>query len=106
MHFVFNPDTFALGLAVSVLGLALLLSLVVSGLRIDSPLLSGVEWKFRVIVTNSKLAMPLGLPAAQAWLDNLASRFKAWPSSHRSRSILVVAHGEDTAERFEADFSY
>ena len=80
--------------------------LVVSGLRIDSPLLPGVELKFRIIVTNLKLATPLTLPAAQAWLDNLASRFKAWPSSHRSRSILVVAHDDDAAERFEADSSY
>ena len=80
--------------------------LVVSGLRIDSPLLPGVELKFRVIVTNLKLATTLALPAAQSWLDNLADRFKAWPSSHRSRSILVVEHGEDSANRFEADSSY
>ncbi len=85
---------------------ALATRLVVSGLRIDSPLLPGVELKFRVIVTHLKLATPLALPAAQAWLDNLADRFKAWPSSHRSRSILVVEHGEDSANRFEADSSY
>ena len=80
--------------------------LVVSGLRIDSPLLPGVELKFRVIVTDLKLTTPLTLPAAQTWLDNLVSRFKAWPSSHRSRSILVVSQDVDAAERFEVDSSY
>ena len=85
---------------------ALATRLVVSGLRIDSPLLPGVELKFRVIVTHLKLATPLALPAAQAWLDNLDSRFKAWPPSHRSRSILMVAHSEDMAERFDSDSSY
>ena len=64
--------------------------LVVSGLRIDSPLLPGVEFKFRVIVTELKLSKPLAVPAVQAWLDDLTNRFTAWPSSHRSRSILVV----------------
>ena len=85
---------------------ALATRLVVSGLRIDSPLLPGVELKFRVIVTHLKLAAPLTLSALQAWLDNLAGRFKAWPSSHRSRSFLVVALDDDTAERFEVDSSY
>ena len=64
--------------------------LVVSGLRIDSPLLPGVEFKFRVIVTTLAQSKPLALPAMQTWLDNLANRFAAWPSSHRLRSILVV----------------
>ena len=85
---------------------ALATRLVVSGLRIDSPLLPGVELKFRVIVTHLKLAAPLTLSALQAWLDNLTGRFKAWPSSHRSRGILVVALDDDTAERFEVDSSY
>ena len=74
---------------------ALATRLVVSGLRIDSPLLPGVELKFKVIVTTLKLAKPLALLATQAWLDKLANRFTVWPSSHRSRSILVVDSDTD-----------
>ena len=79
--------------------------LVVSGLRIDSPLLPGVELKFRVIVLNLKLSAPLSLSVAQSWLDSLTSRFQAWPSSHRSRSILMI-EDDDVAERFEVDSNY
>lgn len=64
--------------------------LVVSGLRIDSPVLPGVELKFRVIVGNLKSAKPLTLPATQAWLESLTVYFSAWPGTHRSRSIFVV----------------
>ena len=64
--------------------------LVVSGLRIDSPLLPGVELHFRVIVRPLKLLKPLPLQAAELWLAGLVERFSAWPGSHRSRSILVV----------------
>ena len=80
--------------------------LVVSGLRIDSPLLSGVELKFRVIVLNLKLSAPLSLPAAQTWLDSLVSHFRAWPSSHRSRSILMIKVDDDITEQFETDSNY
>ena len=80
--------------------------LVVSGLRIDSPLLPGVEFKFHVIVANLKLSTPLALPATQAWLDSLADRFKPWPSSHRSRSILVVEDNADKAGRPEAEVGH
>lgn len=80
--------------------------LVVSGLRIDSPLLPGVEFKFHVIVTSLRLSTPLTLPATQAWLDGLAHRFTAWPHSHRSRSILVVDSDTDQPEHFEVDSSY
>ena len=74
--------------------------LVVSGLRIDSPLLPGVELKFRVIVSNLNLVNPLGLAASEAWLGRLAENFAAWPHTHRSRSILVVVEdaGLGTAE--------
>ena len=64
--------------------------LVVSGLRIDSPLLPGVELQFRVIVRPLKLLNPLTLQAAEQWLASLIERFGAWPGSHRLRSILVV----------------
>ena len=74
--------------------------LVVSGLRIDSPLLPGVELKFRIIVTNLLPGVPLALPTAQAWLDSLVSRFKDWPYSHRSRSILVVEQKDNVTARF------
>ena len=80
--------------------------LVVSGLRIDSPLLSGVELKLRIIVINLQPGAPLALPIAQAWLDSLVDRFKAWPSSHRSRSILVVEQNDDVTERFDAGSKY
>jgi GGDEF domain-containing protein len=80
--------------------------LVVSGLRIDSPLLPGVELKFRVIVINLKLSAPLSLSVAQTWLDSLVSRFQSWPSSHRSRSILAIEVDDDVAEQFEVDSNY
>lgn len=80
--------------------------LVVSGLRIDSPLLPGVEFKFHVIVTSLTLSTPFNLPATQAWLDALALRFTAWPHSHRSRSILVVDNDTDQPGHFEVDSSY
>ena len=69
---------------------ALATRLVVSGLRIDSPLLPGVELQFRVIVRPLSFVNPLVLSAANDWLARLAERFSAWPSSHRSRSILVA----------------
>ena len=80
--------------------------LVVSGLRIDSPLLRGVELQFRVVVLNLKLSVPLSLPVAKVWLDNLASRFQIWPLTHRSRSILMVDQADDVAERVEANSNY
>ncbi len=85
---------------------ALATRLVVSGLRIDSPLLTGVELKFRVIVLNLKHSAPLSLTLAQTWLDSLVSRFQAWPSSHRSRSILVIEVHDDVADPFEIDSNY
>ena len=80
--------------------------LVVSGLRIDSPLLPGVELQFRIIVMNLQPGAVLTLPLAQAWLDSLVGRFKTWPSSHRSRSILVVEQADNLTERFDADSNY
>ena len=81
--------------------------LVVSGLRIDSTLLPGVELRFRVIVLNLKLSAPLSLTIAQAWLDSLVSRFNAWPSTHRSRSILQIEEEDNSiAERFEINSNY
>ena len=85
---------------------ALATRLVVSGLRIDSPSLPGVELRFRVIVTTLKLSTPLALQAAQAWLTDIVDRFSAWPPTHRARSILVVQHRADTADRLEAASSY
>ena len=80
---------------------------MVSGLRIDSTLLPGVELRFRVIVLNLKLSAPLSLTIAQAWLDSLVSRFNAWPSTHRSRSILQIEEEDNSiAERFEINSNY
>lgn len=69
---------------------ALATRLMVSGLRIDSPLLTGVEFKFRIVV--SKLTVNRGgtLPATQVWLNQLIEHFKQWPPSHRTKNILVV----------------
>lgn len=64
--------------------------LVVSGLRIDSPQLPGVELQFRVILRPLTFAKPMSMPAVKDWLDSLTSRFEDWPRSHRARSILVV----------------
>ncbi|MES2283483.1 MAG: diguanylate cyclase [Pseudomonadota bacterium] len=64
--------------------------LVVSGLRIDSPQLPGVELQFRVIMRPLTFAKPMSMPAVNDWLVSLASRFEDWPRSHRARSILVV----------------
>ena len=85
---------------------ALATRLVVSGLRIDSTLLPGVELKFRVIVLNLKLFSPLSLSVAQFWLDSLVKRFQAWPSSHRTRSILQIEEDDDVTERFEVNSNY
>ena len=71
--------------------------LVVSGLRIDSPLLPGVELQFRVIVSNLRFSTPLTLAGAQDWLAALAARFDAWPGSHRNRSILAVTNAASAA---------
>ena len=70
--------------------------LVVTGLRIDSPLLNGVEFHFRVLVSKLKLSRPMPLPTTQIWLDELATQFAEWPHSHRSRSILFVVGRELT----------
>lgn len=75
---------------------ALATRLVVTGLRIDSPLLSGVEFHFRVLVSKLKLSLPMPLPATQIWLDELATQFAEWPHSHRTRSILFVVGRELT----------
>ena len=70
--------------------------LVVTGLRIDSPLLSGVEFHFRVLVSKLKLSRPMPLATTQVWLDELATQFAEWPYSHRTRSILFVVGRELT----------
>jgi GGDEF domain-containing protein len=70
--------------------------LVVTGLRIDSPLLSGVEFHFRVLVSRLKSIRPMPLPETQSWLDELTTQFAEWPHSHRTRSILFVAGRELT----------
>ena len=80
--------------------------LVVSGLRIDSPLLPGVELKFRLIVMNIHPGAPLALLKAQAWLDSLVGLFKVWPPTHRSRSILVVEQGDGVMNRPSTNSNY
>jgi GGDEF domain-containing protein len=73
---------------------ALATRLVVSGLRIDSPQLSGVELQFRVIISHLTSRRPMDLAATRAWLMSLIEHFMRWPGSHRSRSIWLVADGD------------
>jgi diguanylate cyclase (GGDEF)-like protein len=75
---------------------ALAMRLVVSGLRIDSPLLPGIEFQFRVLVSNLKLSRPLPLAETELWLKQLAEYFRQWPGKYRNRSILTVTE-EDVA---------
>ena len=75
---------------------ALATRLVVTGLRIDSPLLNGVEFHFRVLVSKLKRSRPMPLATTQIWLDELTTQFAEWPHSHRTRSILFVAGRELT----------
>ena len=85
---------------------ALATRLIVSGLRIDSPLLTGVEFRFRVIVLNLRMSAPLSLPGARVWLDDLISHFQTWPSSHRNRSILMLDADDVVTDRLDIDSSY
>lgn len=105
----FYPGLFSLGLAVGVVSLVFLLSLIisyayndktllvlatrlmVSGLRIDSPLLTGVEFKFRIVVSPLVADLATDVAAATIWLGQLAETFNHWPGSHRTRSILLLA---------------
>lgn len=73
---------------------ALATRLVVSGLRIDSPLLERVEFRFRVLVNQLKVGKPMALQETHEWLDRLTEQFLHWPRTHRSRSILVVGDDE------------
>jgi len=71
--------------------------LMVSGLRIDSPLLSGVEVKFRIVVSQLTVNRGGTLLATQIWLTQLTEHFKQWPLSHRARNILLVDEPHVTA---------
>lgn len=64
--------------------------LMVSGLRTDSPQLSGVEFKFRIVVSQLTVNRGVTLLATQTWLAQLIEHFNQWPVSHRSRNILLV----------------
>lgn len=77
--------------------------LLVSGLRTDSPLVAGVELKFRIIVLDLKLSKPRSSFAAKAWLDSMTSRFQSWPSSHGSRSILVIHEADEALSKVQFD---
>ena len=96
----------AQGLADSTEVSALATRLMVSGLRIDSPLLSGVEFKFRIVV--SKLTVNRGgtLLATQLWLTQLIEHFKPWPVSHRSRNILLVGESRAAAAGSGVDIRF
>jgi GGDEF domain-containing protein len=76
---------------------ALATRLVGTGLRIESPVLKGVEFHFRVLFSNLKLTRPLLLPATLIWLQALATQIANWPPSHRTRSILFIAGSEPRA---------
>ena len=76
---------------------ALATRLLVSGLRIDSPLLTGIELKFRIVVSHLVADLASDLNVTKTWLQQLTENFEQWPGSHRSRSILLV-----TADRKKA----
>ena len=69
---------------------ALATRLFVSGLRIDSPLLTGVEFKFRIVVCPLVAELASDPAATIRWLKGLANHFSRWPVSHRSRNILLL----------------
>ncbi|MGH8819834.1 MAG: GGDEF domain-containing protein, partial [Rhodoferax sp.] len=73
---------------------ALATRLVVSGLRIDSPLLERIEFRFRVLVSQLRIDKPMALRETNDWLDRLIGQFLHWPRTHRSRSILVVSEDD------------
>lgn len=64
--------------------------LLVSGLRIDSPVLTGIEFKFRIVVSPLEADLARDLNVTKTWLQQLTENFSQWPSSHRSRNILLV----------------
>ena len=70
---------------------ALATRLVVSGLRIDSPALKGVEFKFRIVVSGLTAELVSDLPTTKLWLSELTENFNHWPPSHSARSILTVS---------------
>ena len=70
---------------------ALATRLMVSGLRIDSPVLTGIEFKFRIVVSPLVSDLAADLTAATTWLTLLTENFNRWPGSHRSRNILLVS---------------
>lgn len=80
--------------------------LMVSGLRIDSPLLSGVEFKFRIVVSQLTVNRGGTLLATQIWLTQLIEHFKQWPLSHRSRNILLVDEPRVTAAADGVDIRF
>lgn len=80
--------------------------LMVSGLRIDSPLLSGVEFKFRIVVSSLTVNRGGTLLATQIWLTQLIEHFKQWPVSHRSRNILLVGESRATAASGGVDIRF
>lgn len=69
---------------------ALATRLLVSGLRIDSPLLTGVEFKFRIVVCPLVPYLAANPTATSDWLKELTENFNRWPSTHRSRHILLL----------------
>ena len=76
--------------------------LLVSGLRIDSPVLPGIEFKFRIVVSHLEADLARDLNVTKKWLQQLTGNFKYWPSSHRSRNILLVpASAQRTAAASE-----
>lgn len=78
---------------------ALATRVMVSGLRIDSPVLTGIEFKFRIVVSHLTPDLAANLPTAQGFLLQLTDHFKSWPQSHRSRSILLVGAAQKKVVR-------
>ena len=87
----------AQGLACDIEINALATRLLVSGLRIDSPLLTGIELKFHIVVSQLVADLASDLNVTKTWLQQLTENFDQWPASHRTKNILLV-----TADRNKA----
>jgi GGDEF domain-containing protein len=85
---------------------ALATRLMVSGLRIDSPVLTGIEFKFRIVVSPLVADLASDLNATKTWLTQLTENFNRWPGSHRSRNILLVAHERKKVSNVNSKLPY
>ena len=46
------------------------------------------------------------ITGAEVWLNGLIGRFQAWPSSHRTRSILMAEDDEVVTQSLDINSNY